>query len=386
MVQLKGARLATRAAVLCIAIGLLSGMAWIVRGRAIKDDATATDVVESLPVRLHQIQKGRTEQLRSLTGLVESRYVSELAFRVGGKIESRLVNVGDRVTAGQPLFKLELVDYELQLESAEADLASALATLKQASSDEARLRSLRSTGSVSADEYDKSLAARDVATARRTSAERALELARNRLAYTTLAAPADGVVTALMAERGQVVAEGRSVARLTQGNELEIVVGVPEKYVVGLKDSAAQISFWSLPGVITQGQLRELSPTADPVTRTYEARFSIINAPQQLQLGMSATLHLASLIDQDAISIPASALVSRQQRFVQVDSGPVETPFVWKVVDDAGHIEAVPVDVISYGESEVIVCGELSSGDLIVSAGVQKLDSDMTVQRWEELK
>jgi multidrug efflux pump subunit AcrA (membrane-fusion protein) len=101
---------------------------------------------------------------------------------------------------------------------------------------------------------------------------------------------------------------------------------------------------------------------------------------------MSATLHLASLIDQDAISIPSSALVGRQQRFVQVDSGSGESSFVWKVVDGEGHIEAVPVDVISYGDSEVIVRGELSSGDLIVSAGVQKLDSDMTVQRWEELK
>jgi RND family efflux transporter MFP subunit len=230
------------------------------------------------------------------------------------------------------------------------------------------------------------LAARDVATARRTSAERALELARNRLAYTTLAAPADGVVTAIMAERGQVVAEGRSVARLTQGNELEIVVGVPENYIAVLKDSAAQISFWSLPGLVTKGQLRELSPTSDPVTRTYEARFSIFDAPQQLQLGMSATLHLASLLGQDGISIPSSALVGQQQRFVRVDSRSGESSFVWKVTDDKGHIEAVPVDVISYGESEVIVRGELHSGDLIVSAGVQKLDPGMTVQKWEELK
>jgi RND family efflux transporter MFP subunit len=189
-----------------------------------------------------------------------------------------------------------------------------------------------------------------------------------------------------MAERGQVVSEGRSVARLTQGETLEIVVGVPEKYVVGLRDSQAQISFWSFPGVVVQGRLRELSPTSDPATRTYQARYSILDAPKELQLGMSATVHLSSQQDQQGIAIPATALGGRQERFVRVDGSSGQSAFVWRIVDEAGHIEAVPVEVISYGEDEVIVRGSLFAGNRIVSAGVHKLDQGVTVQQWEELK
>lgn len=372
--------------VLLVAVSLLSGMAWIVRGRSSASASPIVPVKQAIAVRVFEIRGSRQNQTRSLTGVIESRYVSELAFRVAGKIESRLVNVGDRVVAGDPLFKLELNDFRLQLESAEADLSSAVAMLKQATTDEERMRSLRTTSSVSADDYDKSLAARDVATARHTAAQRSLELARNRLSYTTLEASADGVVTAVMAERGQVVAEGRSVARLAQSDSLEIVVGLPEKYVAGLKVAAATVTFWSLPGVSVAAQLRELSPTSDLITRTYVARYSLLNAPPELQLGMSATLHLKMPKAEGEIAIPSGALVGRQEKFMQVHETLNQSPFVWRIVDDAGHIQAVPVEVTSYGDTEVYVRGQLSDGDRIVSAGAQKLDIGLTVQPWEELK
>jgi membrane fusion protein, multidrug efflux system len=373
------------AIILSVAIGLLSGMAWLVRGRSTKAE-NSSKPTPSIPVRVHRVHQETFEQVRSLSGLVESRYASDLAFRVGGKIESRLVNVGDRVKMGDVLFQLELQDYELHLQSAEADLASATATLKQATTEEQRMQSLRATRSVSADEYDRSLAAREVATARRTAAERAHALAKNRLAYTVLTAPADGIVTAIMAEKGQVVGEGRSVARLTQGEALEVVVGIPEKYVASLKSSSAQITFWSLPGVTIKGELRELAPISDPIARTYQARFSISDTPPSLQLGMSATLKLCGLEDEPAFSVPPTALVGRHEGFDPNQLGSDESACVWRIIDAAGHIEAVAVEVISFGEQNVIVRGSLKDGDEIVSAGVQKLDAGMTVQRWEELK
>ncbi len=380
-------RFSIRLVLLIAAVGLLGGMAWIVRGRADGDlKGSSIEDAHAVTARLYTIQRSSNETTRTLTGVAQARYETELAFRVGGKIAARLVDVGSRVSAGDPLFKLELQDYELQLDSAAAELASAEATYKQSVADEARMRSLKATRSISDDEYDRALAGSEIAAARRTAAARSLELARNRLKYTTLAAPADGVVTSILAESGQVVAEGRSVAKLTQGRELEVKVGVPERLISGLAESASRITYWSMPGQSSQTKLRELSPTADPVSRTYEARFTILDAPPELQLGMSATLHLNSASSSDAISVPSSALAGRSETLVSVGGSTSSSPIVWKVLDDAGHISAVPVEVLRYGQEEVIVRGELMAGDRIVSAGVHKLDSGVTIRKWEELK
>ncbi len=380
-------RFFVRATLLAATVGLLGGMAWIVRGRAARDTASfSSESAHAVTVRLFTIRSQRQEITHTLTGVVQARYETELAFRVGGKISERLVEVGARVSAGDPLFKLELQDYELQLESAAAELASNEATYKQTVADEARMRTLKASRSVSDDEYDQALARREVAAARRTAAARSLELARNRLKYTTLEAPADGVVTSLMAESGQVVAEGRSVAKLTQGDELEVRVGVPERLSAGLRGSTSHITYWSRPGESSQAKLRELSPTADPIARTYDAHFTILDPPLELQFGMSATLHLNSLIGGEAIAVPPSALAGRSEALVNVGGVMSRSPIVWKVMDDAGRIVAVPVEVVNYGQEEVIVRGDLVEGDRIVSAGVHKLDSSVTIRNWEELK
>jgi multidrug efflux pump subunit AcrA (membrane-fusion protein) len=167
---------------------------------------------------------------------------------------------------------------------------------------------------------------------------------------------------------------------------LEVKVGVPERLISGLAESASNISYWAMPGQSSRTKLRELSPNADPLTRTYEARFTILDPPAELQLGMSATLHLNSARGGDAIGIPPSALAGRNETLVNVGGATSSAPIVWKVLDDAGHISAVPVEVISYGQDEVIVRGELVEGDRIVSAGVHKLDSGVTIRKWEELK
>jgi multidrug efflux system membrane fusion protein len=376
MVGVKAKRFATRLALLIVAVGLLGGMAWLVRGSSSPQAASVSpEAALSIPARLFTVTSQPASSTRALAGVVQARYETELAFRVGGKIAGRLVDVGSRVAAGDVLFRLELEDYELQLDSAAAELASAIATYKQAKADEDRMRTLKESRAVSDDEYDESLARLEVAVARSTAAERALELARNRLDYTTLEAPAGGIVTAIFAESGQVVAEGRSVAKLTQGDELEVVVDVPERLLAGLAESAASITYWSQPGVYSRTKLRELSPTADPITRTYEARFTILEARPGLQLGMSATLQLNSPQVNAGFVLPSGALAGNRS-----------APLVWKVLDEAGHVASVPVEVVSYGQDEIVVRGELSEGDRIVSAGVHRLDSGVTIRTWEELK
>jgi membrane fusion protein, multidrug efflux system len=313
--------------------------------------------------------------VHSLTGSVRARHETELSFRVGGKIQQRLIDVGANVAAGEPLFRLDPEDHQLEVKAAEADLAVAIAAYKQADADELRMRALKSSRTVSDAEYDNSLAQRDIASGRRTAAERSLELARNRLNYTELVSPAAGTITDILAESGQVVPAGKGVARLAHGGELEVAVAVPERWVERIKEFSVNVTYWSLPNLTSVAQLRELSPTADPTTRTYEARYTIADPQPQVKLGMTATLHLRDAAEGDGISLPAGAL-----------AGGKDSPHVWKVIDDEGHVAPVLIRVLKYGTDQIVVSGDIERGDRIVSAGVQKIDVGVRVRKWEELR
>ena len=175
------------------------------------------------------------------------------------------------------LFRLDATDYRLAVKAAEADLAAAEAEVVQSAAEHDR--QLRSSGSGvgSSSDLDKARSAQDVAVGRRDRAKEALTLARNRLSYCDLTADADGVITALPAEAGQVVAEGQVVARLARDGEREAVISLPENQAIAAKAARATVTLWSAPGESFPAALRELSPVADPVTRTYQARFTIQN-------------------------------------------------------------------------------------------------------------
>jgi membrane fusion protein, multidrug efflux system len=353
---------------------LLIGMAWLVRGRETRE-LTEESKQAPIPVRIFTITSTKPTLPSTLTGIVEARYVTDLAFRVGGKIDQRLANVGNVVRSGAKLFQLDDNDYKLQVASAESELAVATAAMKRADADEQRQKSLLASRSISDDEYDNALSQRDIARGRRSVAQRALELARNRLSYSTLEAPAAGVILDVFAEQGQMVAEGQRVARLAHDGDRELVVNVPERWLGRLKSEEPTITYWSAPGVTSRANLRELSPSADPTTRTFVARFTILDLPADMQLGMTATLHLHESQPGESIALPSSALVGDSQK-----------PSVWKVVDDSGQIVSVPVEVLKFARNEVIVKGALNEGDQIVSAGAHKLDPSVTVRKWEEMR
>ena len=174
----------------------------------------------------------RTENAtREFVGVVRARYETDLGFRVAGKIVDRVVNVGDRVRAGDVVARLDPQDLRLQVESAEAELAAATSNLAQAAADLERYTRLRARGYASVADFDRKKAANDEAEGRLERAQRALDLARNQLGYAELKADADGVITATLAEAGQVVAIGQAVARLAHRGEKEAVVALPETWL-----------------------------------------------------------------------------------------------------------------------------------------------------------
>ena len=228
-------------------------------------------------VRVKEVTADATASEQTYTGIVRARYETDLAFRVGAKIVSRHVELGQRVAAGTLLFRLDATDYRLVVKAAEADLAAAEAEVVQSVAEHDRqLRSVRS-GAGSSSDLDKARSAQDVAVGRRDRAKEALTLAKNRLSYCDLTADADGVITTLPAEAGQVVTEGQVVARFARDGEREAVISLPENQAIAAKTARAAITLWSAPGESFPAALRELSPVADPVTRTYQARFTIQN-------------------------------------------------------------------------------------------------------------
>ncbi len=180
-------------------------------------------------------------------------------------------------------------DFKLQADSAAAELFAATSSLAQAASDELRFRGLSTRGYATVADYERKKTAKDEAEGRLERAQRSLDLARNQLAYAELKADADGVITATLAEPGQVVALGQTVARLAHRGEMEALVALPETWLDEARRSQATVRLWSGPERRFTARLRELSPQADPTTRTYAARFTIEDPDDAIALGMTAT-------------------------------------------------------------------------------------------------
>jgi RND family efflux transporter MFP subunit len=320
------------------------------------------------PVKVQRVSFEQENAAREFVGVVRARYETDLGFRVAGKIVARVVNVGDRVRSGDVVARLDPRDLKLQVESAEAELAAATSSLAQAAADLERYTTLRARGYASVADFDRKKAANDEAEGRLTRARRSLDLARNQLGYADLKADADGVITATLAEPGQVVAIGQAVARLAHRGEKEAVVALPETWLAEASQLKAVVRLWSDRDRSFDARLRELSPQADPATRTYAARFTIAQADETVALGMTATVTLTRAADARVARVPLSAILNR-------GAG----PSVY-AVDPTGALVVRPVTVASFTEDAALVTSGIDDGDTIVTLGVQKLEAGLKVR------
>lgn len=328
-----------------------------------------------VPVRAQPVAfQGETRRL-SYAGTVAPRRETTVAFRVGGKIIDRPIEVGSRVEPGGILARLDPEDLHLSAQAARAQLAGAEADVAQTRANLERYQRLNGSEVFTRATYDQRLAASTMAEARLDQVRNQLRLAENQLAYATVTADAAGVVTAVMAEAGQVVAPGQGVLKLARTDELEVVVAVPEHRLPDLHQTAGQtaggttVSLWAEPDRRYPARLREVSPGADPVTRTYTAKFTLIAPPSSVQLGMSATLHLEWGGERPVAALPLTALFQ---------SGTV--PALWVVDPAEGTLALRPVTVAGYRQDAVLIAGGVPEGTLVVTAGVHKLDAGRRVR------
>jgi RND family efflux transporter MFP subunit len=326
---------------------------------------------EIRPVRVVKVGVTDTERRIEYAGEVRARHETRLAFRVPGKIVERLVEVGSTVKPGQAVARLDGEDLKLAAASASAQVRSLAAERTLAEAEYKRYRELREKSFISQAEYDRRANAFATAESRLAAARAQAAQAANQVGYATLVSDRAGIVTAVEAEAGQVVAAGQTVVRLAQPGEKEVVFAVPEAQRALMENSPSfRVSLNAIPGKTWKAKLRELSPAADPVTRTYAARATILDAGGEIDLGMSARVEVAAQASR-AIEVPIAALHSRGDR-----------PQVFVVLNGAVQLRPVKTGGVS-GERVVIESG-LAPGDVVVAAGAQLLRPGQRVRVLDE--
>lgn len=322
------------------------------------------------PARVAEISYKTQGQTLLLAGTVVPRIESTLGFRVSGKIVQRSVDVGAVVKPGDVIAVLDPADYQLAVDNARAALASAEADYVRAKADHERYLNLRGSMAFVPQTLDQRQSLASTTLARVDQARSQLSSAENNLAYTVLRADAAGVVTAVQAEVGQVMSQGQGVIRLARTDELEIVVGVPEHRLKVVRAAqGASFELWSDPGRRHAARLRELSPSADPVTRTYAARFSVLEPPEFIGLGMTATLGFERPDATPVAEVPLSAIFQRGTQ-----------PAVWVVDRDTGTLELRPVSIARWRDDTAAILSGVKEGELIATAGVHKLETGQKVK------
>ncbi|WP_375058472.1 efflux RND transporter periplasmic adaptor subunit [Zobellella sp. DQSA1] len=313
-------------------------------------------------VRAASVQQA-TSASRSFTGTVAARVQSNLGFRVSGKVLERLVDTGQSVRRGQPLMRIDPVDLKLAAHAQQEAVAAARALATQTAEDEARYRNLRGTGAISASAYDQAKAAADAARAQLKAAEAQAEVALNATRYAELVADADGVVMETLVEPGQVVGAGQAVVRLAHAGPREAVIQLPEtlRPAVG---SSGQAKLFGTESRSVPTQLRQLSDTADRLTRTFEARYVLEGELAKAPLGTTVTIQIPDEHPsaQHGLQVPIGALFD-----------PGKGPGVWVIEGEPATVSWRPVRVQRLDEDGALIAGELEDGDRIVALGAHLL-------------
>jgi RND family efflux transporter MFP subunit len=321
------------------------------------------------PVRVTRVTFASADWSDSYTGTIRPQHEVPLGFRMPGKLIVRLVDVGDRVTAGQILARLDDTDARLELDAADAELAAARTDLLRAEADVARARDLFAAGHVAQSALDRATSAAAEALSRADRAGQMRALAANRLSYMELVAEADGILTGTLAEPGQVVAAGQPVLSLAEAAALDVVFALPEQSRALLETAGATAELWGVSGKEYALSLRDISPDVDPVGRTYRVRMTLTAPDAEAALGRTVTVRLTTSGTQPAAALPLAAVVN--------DGAGAA---VWRLPQGADHVERVPVDLVRIEGEVALVRGPLVDGDFVVSLGANKIDHTRPVR------
>ncbi|MCU6501219.1 efflux RND transporter periplasmic adaptor subunit [Rugamonas sp. A1-17] len=320
------------------------------------------------PVRAMVLASSDVDVNAEFSGEVRARVESRLGFRVGGKIVSRKVDVGTLVKHGQVLMQLDPQDLQLSQAQALAGLRAAETNRDLAKAELKRYQELRNKNFVSQAVLDAKDSTYKAAQANVDATQAAYRGQSNQAAYASLVSDVDGVVTAVDAEVGQVVQPGTPVVRVAKQGEKEIVIGLPEDKVETLRRVPdVQVRLWADPSNVVAGKIREISPVADPSTRTYTVKVVIPDSLSEAKLGMTAVVQFASKTPKPQIKVPLTALYYEKS-----------ASSVWVV--EGGVVKLVPVTIDGAAGNEIVLAGGVKPGQTVVTAGVNLLKPGQKVK------
>ena len=325
-------------------------------------------------VKVITVGASSLQAMREFSGEVKPRVESRLGFRVGGKVTRRQAEVGQRVQAGQVLAQLDPQDYRLAADAARAQMVAAKTNRDLAAADYKRYVTLREQNFISGAELERREAALKAAQAQLEQAQAQLSSQGNQARYTDLVADVSGVVTAVEAEPGQVVAAGTPIVRIAQDGPRDVVFSVPEDKMATLKPGGpVQVKVWA-GNAILPGHIREVAASADPVTRTYPVKVALEGAAQP-PLGSTVTVTPQALghAGTQVIKLPTSAL--RQEG---------RGTAVWVLDKATMTVRSQVVQVATADGNEAVIASGLQPGMLVVSAGVHVLSPGQKVTIWQE--
>lgn len=347
------------AAVATVALALTGVLAYSLTGRAKPED----QLQGVRPVRAQKIASGPVKDVSIYSGEIRARFETPMAFRVPGRIAQRHVDVGTSVRKGQLVATLDPTDYQLSVQSLHAQVASAEADFSFQTSELARGSELLKKGFISQTDYDRRRNIYEEVKAKLEQARAVFAQTQNQSEYTSLRALSDGVVTTVDAETGQVVAAGQTVMRIARPEEKEAIIHVPENRLGEVRTaSSLRVALWAEPGKSYRGRLREISPSADPITRTYIGKVTILDPGQAVQIGMTATVTIDRQAGERGQQVPLTALVARDNQ-----------TFVWVVDAPTSTVNLAPVKIGTYRGNWISIVDGLKDGDVVVTAGVHKL-------------
>lgn len=336
------------------------------------DDEAEPQAEPIRPVRVAIAQSQTGGQTVTLTGEVQAQDTAVLGFRTSGRVVSRSVNVGDMVQPGQLLARLEDTTQRNTVTAAQAELTAAEGDVNRTETDFGRQSELLERGFTTQQRYDIALQAFRQAEARADAARAQLANADEVLSFTVLYADAAGVVTAIGAEPGEVVAAGAMVVRLARDNGRDAVFDVPERLIAtATPASVIDVALISDPAITSKGRVREIAPEADPVTRTFRVRVGLSEVPAAFRLGSAVTGSVV-LAGTEATPLPATALTTMDGE-----------PAVFVVDPETETVDLRRVTVGRFDIARATVTEGLRDGEIVVTAGVQTLRPGQRVRLGE---
>jgi multidrug efflux system membrane fusion protein len=307
--------------------------------------------------------------LNSYSGEVTARFQPQLSFRVGGKIIRRFVDVGDTVKKGQILAQLDPEDAQLQLNAAQAQLASAESAERISKAELTRYTLLLAPNAISRSQYDQIENQFKAAESALTQAKSQLSLATNQFDYNTLRAPQNGKIVLRQIEAGQVVTAGQAAFTLATQGDREVLIGIPEQdethFHVG---QAVTVTVWSQPDTRFPAHVREISPAAD-TSRTFATRIAFDQQEPAVEIGQSARVFTNDAASKSVLSLPLSAITAEQG-----------AAYVWVVDTATSRLKKTSVQVGVYGRNTATIQSGLQPTDWVVVAGVQLLHDGQQIR------